>query len=88
MCETNVTNKVDLVEREKLWIQIAEQINQPALINNHPELPQKWNFYNSFFVAVTIATTIGRLSSAPFYRYCQVFQTIGLRNYTATPIRS
>ena len=88
MCETNVTNAVDLVEREKLWIQIAEQINQPALINNHPEPPKKWNFYNSFFVAVTIATTIGRLSYAPFYRYCQVFQTIGLRNYTATPIRS
>ncbi len=63
MCETNVTNEIDLVGREEVWIQIAEQINQPTLINNRLVPPKKWTLYNSFFVAVTVASTIGTVCS-------------------------
>lgn len=63
MCETNGTNEIDLVGREEVWIQIAEQINQPTLINNHSVPPKKWTLYNSFFVAVTVASTIGSVCS-------------------------
>lgn len=59
-CDKNTTS-IDLSKREEVWIQIAEQINQPALINHRSVPPKKWTLYNSFFVAVTVASTIGKI---------------------------
>ncbi len=64
-CDKNTTS-IDLSKREDVWIKIAEQINQPALINNRSVPPKKWTLYNSFFVAVTVASTIGKKICSSF----------------------
>lgn len=52
-------NPVDLAGRAEMWAHIAGQINQPGLIHNGSIPSKKWTLYNSFFVAVTVASTIG-----------------------------
>ena len=79
-CNKNATH-VDLKEREGLWIQIAEQINQPALTNSHSNPPKKWTLYNSFFVAVTVASTIGNFCSLVFI-FAKMPEKIKTSNYT------
>lgn len=62
----NGTNDDETERREAAWIRIAEALNQPHLLRNNTLPEKKWTLFNSFFVAVTVASTIGKPSSA-FY---------------------
>jgi len=64
VCGANQTVE-DFERRELHWIEIATFINQPLLIRNGTAV-KKWTFYNSFFVAMTAASTIGILHN---FRY-------------------
>lgn len=81
-CEGNVINPVDLAGRAEMWAHIAEQINQPGLIHNGSIPSKKWTLYNSFFVAVTVASTIGYghlAPSTPTGRvFCIFFALVGI----------
>ncbi|XP_059350433.1 uncharacterized protein LOC130685524 isoform X2 [Daphnia carinata] len=81
-CDGNVINPVHLAGREEMWAHIAEQINQPGLIHNGSLPPKKWTLYNSFFVAVTVASTIGYghlAPSTPSGRvFCIFFALVGI----------
>lgn len=69
-CDDSKINN-SLNDREELWIQIADKISQPHLILNGSETPKKWTIYNSFFVAVTVASTIGKNNFAQKRKICE-----------------
>ena len=50
-----------VASREDTWAKVAHWIEQPELIRNATHPAKVWTFYNSFFVAVTAASTIGQL---------------------------
>lgn len=56
-CGANQSTE-DAKRREMHWIEIATIIDQPLLIKNGTAV-KKWTLYNSFFVAMTVASTIG-----------------------------
>ena len=57
MCDSRGTP----ASREDTWAKVAHWIEQPELIRNATHPAKVWTFYNSFFVAVTAASTIGQL---------------------------
>jgi len=79
-CDENQT-VADFQRRETHWIEIANIINQPLLIKNGTT-PKKWTLYNSFFVAMTVASTIGYGHMAPASAigrfFCMVFALFGI----------
>lgn len=57
----NGTNDEDIQERENAWRRIAEELNLAHLIRNNNLPENRWTLYNSFFVAFTAASTIGKI---------------------------
>ena len=71
-CSDNQTSE-ETAARENTWIEIANFLDEPLLIKNGT-VQKKWTLYNSFFVAMTVVSTIGKPTlhkhSNPLFSNC------------------